>query len=64
METYLDNTNDWMLKLVKKEQNKCMYSIFYLFYIIYSFCNVIITEQILLTIKNSNKMLTDVNILV
>ena len=40
METYLDNTNDWMLKLVKKEQNKCIYSIFYLFYIIYSFCNV------------------------
>ena len=28
MDTYLNNTNDWMLKLVKKhEQNKRMYSI-------------------------------------
>ena len=28
MDIYLNNTNDWMLKLVKKhEQNKCMYSI-------------------------------------
>ena len=28
METYLNNTNDWMLKLVKKhEENKHMYSI-------------------------------------
>ena len=28
METYLNNTNDWMLKLVKKQgQNKCMESI-------------------------------------
>ena len=28
MDTYLNNTNDWMLKLVKKhEQNKRMHSI-------------------------------------
>ena len=28
MYTYLNNTNDWMLKLVKKrDQNKCMYSV-------------------------------------
>ena len=28
MDTYLNNTNDWMLKLVKKhEENKCMYSV-------------------------------------
>ena len=28
MDTYLNNTNDWMLKLVKKhEQNKRMYSV-------------------------------------
>ena len=28
MDTYLNNTNDWMLKLVKKhEENKPMYSI-------------------------------------
>ena len=30
MDTYLNNTNDWMLKLLKKhEQNKLMYSVTY-----------------------------------
>ena len=65
METYLDNTNDWMLKLVKKKSkiNAC---ILFFIYFILSILSVmlIITEQILLTIKNSNKMLIDVNILV
>ena len=65
METYLDNTNDWMLKLVKKKSkiNAC---ILFFIYFILSILSVmlIITKQILLTIKNSNKMLIDVNILV